>query len=249
LILDSTVKKGWGFSLGLHFLLLLFLLAYKIELPPFILDFTPVNFAPLGEQGVGEEGTLQALHAGTPMVELPRRPMLDETSPLLQLPDRARPPVEAVIPDERPVDRLSDMARPGKRLTLPSDLSGLSSRPAAAPLPVESSWLEGERQQAMSAKLTGDEVFSINWEGTARQKISGDLPLFPPGLKRDATIQLSFNVAADGTVTLAVPITKGLPELEKASLDAIRKWRFNALDPSTSQTIQKGEITFHYKLK
>jgi len=246
---NEDTKKGWTISIFVHLVLLLFFFWFKVEVLPFILDFTPVNFAPFADIDNSQGSALEALEAGSPMVELPRRPMLDEASPLLQLPDRARPPVEAIIPQDRPEEMKPELVNPGRRMLLPTDISGRGDRPSPTPLPVESSWLEGERQQAMTSKLTGDEMFAISWEGQQRVKISGDLPVFPPGVNRAATVKLTFEVAPDGVVNFASPSTKGVPELEQVSIEALRKWRFNALDPSMPQMKQRGEITFIFTLK
>lgn len=175
--------------------------------------------------------------------------MLEDESPLLQLPDRDRPPIEAAIPRYRPEEILPEQTRNGQRMLLPSTIPGRSDRPLPTPLPVESSWLEGERQQVMSSKLIGDEMFSINWEGQQRVKTSGDLPKFPSGVNRAATVTLTFEVAPDGVVSFASPTTKGVPELEQVSIEALRKWRFNVLDLSMPQVKQRGEITFVFTLK
>jgi TonB family protein len=114
---------------------------------------------------------------------------------------------------------------------------------------VNDAWLEGDRQAAISGKLAGDDMFSIAWEGPVRVKVSGALPEFPPGVNRAATVKLSFEVAPDGSVTFTAPVTKGVPELEKVSMAALRAWRFNALDPSQPQVKQRGEITFIFRLK
>ncbi len=253
-VMDPTLSRresgsGWTISIVVHLILALFLYWSQVEIAPFILDFTPVDFAPLTEISESDGSAMAALEAGAPIVELPRRPMLDETSPLLQLPDRHRPPVEALIPRDRPEGISPELLQPGRRMLLPTDLPGRGDRPIPPPLPVESSWLEGERQQAISSKLTGDEMFSISWEGPQRLKVSGELPKFPQGVNRAATVKLTFEVAPDGVVVFVLPVAKGVPELEQVSIDALRKWRFNALDPSIPQQKQRGEITFVFRLK
>lgn len=246
---DRNSRTGWILSILIHLFLLLFLFWFRIEIAPFILDFTPVDFAPYSDINEPDGSAMSTLEAGAPLVELPRRPMLDETSPLLQLPDRKRPPVEPVIPKDRPEELLPDPMQTGRRMLLPAELPGRGERPMPEPLPVESSWLEGERQQAMSSKVAGDEMFSISWEGPKRVKTSGELPVFPARVNRAVTVKLTFEVAPDGMVTYASPSTKGVPELEQVSIDALRKWRFNALDPASPQQNQRGEITFIFTLK
>jgi len=246
---ERGTERGWVVSIVVHAILLLLFYLYRIDILPFILDFTPVNFAPFSDVAETEPTSVHDALSGAPIVELPRRPMLDESSPLLQLPDRERPILEAVIPQERPEEMKPDLTVSSRRMLLPTAVTGRSDRPTASPMPVESSWLEGERQQSMNSKLAGDEMFTIAWEGTQRQKISGDLPKFPAGVNRASTVKLAFDVAPDGTVIFVSPSTKGVPELEQVSIEALRKWRFNPLDPSIPQAKQRGEITFVFTLK
>lgn len=242
-------RIGWTTSILLHILLLLIFVLSRLDIRPFELTFTRIEFAPLSTYKADEGSVLASLESGKPIVELPRRSMLEDESPLLRLPDRPKPIIEAVAPHERPeiVDRVTTQT--GRRITLPTEAKGLRERPVIEPLPVADDWLAGERSQALSEKVAGDEMFSISWEGAARTKLSGALPTFPPGVQRAATIILSFEVSPAGEVVRAAPVTKGVPELEKAALDALRTWRFNTLDPALQQVNQRGEIKFVFKLK
>jgi len=241
-------RAGWGASIALHLLLLLWFLLWKMQLTPFVLDFTPVNFAPLTTLPEDAGEALSALASNAPVVELPRRPMLDENA-LLKLPDQSRRPIEAVVPRERPETTRPELDRDRGRMLLPTGSLGRSDRPSISPADVDDSWLAGDRQAAAAGKIAGDEMFTIRWEGPIRNKISGELPLFPPGVNRDVTVRLSFDVAPDGAVVFVAPAAKGVPELERASIEALRTWRFGRLDPAQPQTNQRGEISFIYKLK
>ncbi len=242
-------RIGWTASVGLHLLLMLGFLVWKMQIAPFILDFTPMTFAPLADVRSFGPSARAALESGSPMVELPRRPMLDETSPLLQLPDRARPLIEAIIPHERPEAVTPDPTQITRRMLLPSSSKLSGERPSTSPIAVNDDWLAGERSQAVSGKLGGDDMFTISWEGPSRVKLSGTPPEFPKGVDRASLVKLTFDVAPDGSVVFISPATKGVPELEKVSIDALRSWRFNRLDPALSQMNQRGEITFVFRLK
>jgi len=67
----SDSRIGWTSSLAFHCLLLLIFLFWKLKIAPFILDFTPMTFAPLAVVQQSGESALSALSAGAPIVELP----------------------------------------------------------------------------------------------------------------------------------------------------------------------------------
>ncbi len=242
-------RIGWTGSIILHLLLFLIFILAKLDIRPFELTFTQIDFIPLSTFEADEGSILNALESGKPIVDLPRRSMIEDEAPLLKLPDKSRPIIEAVAPREKPEIIEQFPPQTGRRIALPTDTKGLQERPAIEPLPVADDWLAGERTQAMSEKVAGDEMFTISWEGVARIKLSGSLPTFPPGVQRAATIILSFEVNPSGEVIRIAPVTKGVPELEKVAIEALRTWRFNPLDPTLTQVNQKGEITFIFKLK
>ncbi|MBM3329359.1 MAG: hypothetical protein FJY67_07810 [Calditrichaeota bacterium] len=203
---------------------------------------------PLSSVETDESRVMEALSGGLPQVELPRRPMLEEASPLLRLAERERPIVDAVAPVERPETIEPERPRPGRRSEFESSSAG-RERPAIEPLTPTDDWLTGQRSEALSGPVVGDELFAISWEGIARTKLSGALPEFPPGVNRTATIRLAFAVNPAGDVVTLSPVVKGVPELERVSIDALRTWRFNALDRTLPQADQRGEITFIFKLR
>ena len=77
-----------------HGLLIMAFVMTNFELKPFDLDYTPVTFAPLAEIKPGGGPTSPKWGGAQPLVELPKRPMLNETSPLLKLPDGFVKPVK-----------------------------------------------------------------------------------------------------------------------------------------------------------
>ena len=235
-------RIGWWISGVLHAILAVIFFFMLIDVRPFVLDFTELSFAPASDFESGGGAPLPTLEGGSPVIELPSRPMISETSPLLKLPDRNRPIADAVPPQERPKFTDSDLLKPGKRASLLPSGSGTKERPSMSALPVDDELLTGTRPEASSDQLVSDEMFTISWD-------SGRLPTFPSDVKRTATVKISFTVAPDGTVIFATPHTKSDPRLEQVSIDALRSWRFNPLESSHKQQNQSGVITFVFKLK
>lgn len=244
------IRVGWWISGGLHVTLAVIFFFMLIDVKPFMLDFTEMTFAPTGDLESSGGGVLPTLDSGSPVIELPSRPMISETSPLLKLPDKNRPVIDAVSPQERPQFTSSDMLKPGKRASLLPSGSGSKERPSMSALPVEDELLVGNRPEGSSDQLVSDEMFTISWDsGISRAKQSGRLPEFPSDVKRAATVKISFTVAPDGSVVFATPHTKSDPRLEQVSIDALRTWRFTPLESSQEQQNQSGIITFVFKLK
>ncbi len=64
--------------------------------------------------------------------------------------------------------------------------------------------------------------------------------------QQEGKVKFVFKVAPDGTVISVTAITDK-NELKQAGLDAIRSWRFNAVDPSAG--VQTLNVTITFKLK
>jgi TonB family protein len=88
----------------------------------------------------------------------------------------------------------------------------------------------------------------IDWGGGGNRWIVGEkvLPKFPADVNVSATIKLRFEVSPDGTVTKITPIQRADPRLEKAAIEALKKWRFN---PIEGNTIMVGTIPLTFRLK
>ena len=91
--------------------------------------------------------------------------------------------------------------------------------------------------------------FSIEWFGAERERISGKLPEFPEGVKKEGVVKIKFFVKPDGTVGEIIPVLKADSKLENASLNALKNWRFSSLGNEAPQVDQQGVITFIFKLK
>lgn len=242
-------RIGWAVSGGFHLLLALVFILFVFELKPFDLNFTAITFS--SPAAISSDQAISAAVTGgsAPLIELPRRPMLDETSPLLKLPDQTRQLLEANLPSEKPKLTLDDRLIPRSRADLSGESEIKRERAAVKPLPLSDEALLGERQGLLGGKIAGDEMFSVSWDGSPRTKISGNLPEFPPGVNRSALVRIQIEVAPDGAVVFTSPAEKSIPELERVSMEALKSWRFNPLDRSISQVNQKGIVTFIFELK
>lgn len=90
----------------------------------------------------------------------------------------------------------------------------------------------------------------LDWgDGGTRKKISGELPLYPPGVHVEAQIKIETVVAPDGSVKRCKPAQKGNRKLEEAAMDKVRLWMFEELRSSSTQKDQICVITFNFTLK
>ena len=240
---------GYVISIALHLLIGFAFFLTTLELKPFDLDFTPVTFAPMSEiqQGGGEVS--RKWGGAAPVVDLPKRPMLEESSPLLKLPESSRQPIIAPSTSGKPRLSSIESLRPGKHLTMKDLVTGEHERAPIQPIPIDDVVLFGQRSDRVGEQIAKQEVFTIEWDGPVRVKTSGILPEYPEKVNVEALVRLSFTVAPDGSVINVAPITKGQPALEKVSLAVLRTWRFNRLDRGLVQRNQVGEITFRFLLE
>ena len=242
-------RTGWVVSIVVHLLLVLAFIATKLDLKPFDLDFTPVTFAPISEELEGSGASSEKWGGAKPLVDLPQRPMLEETSPLLKLPESTRQAVIAPSDLGKPDISKIETLRPGKRVNPKSLVSGKPERAPMKPIPLSDKELFGKRSDVIGKEIAQHEAFTIEWKGLARFKSTGELPEYPPNVNREAIVRLSFTVSPGGGVILVKPVTKGEPELEKVAISALRSWRFNRLDEAETQNNQQGVITFRFLLE
>lgn len=264
------MQIGWAVSVGLHLLVLLIFLLIVVPVKPFVEDFaelyfrtvpappkvqqktTPVTPAVQTKPETREKPKEQVVPRSTDTgarVELPQRRTFrdDETEiPISESTRLQEPPkpdaAEATrtisvpttgetgraLPDvpvgEREIPSVDKLLEPGQRPSGP----GVSTTPLAG---------------------TSRQSFEILWEGPSREILSGPLPEYPPDVSREVRIRLDFQVLADGSVGMIVPITKGETTLENLAIETLRTWRFSPLDLSQPQGIQSAVITFVFTLK
>ncbi len=87
----------------------------------------------------------------------------------------------------------------------------------------------------------------IEWGGGGNRIVLQKIvPKFPSGVNTNAEIRIKFTVLPDGTVGRIIPLQKADPRLEKAALDALRQWRFNALK---TDIVMEGIIPLSFVLQ
>jgi TonB family protein len=108
---------------------------------------------------------------------------------------------------------------------------------------------EGDFLNSLSERLTrGDNVSPYILEGeiSSRTILHKQIPEYPQGIQKNARVKIKFQVTAPGEVANVVLVQKADPILDRISVEAIKKWRFNAIEQEVKQT---GFITFIYQIK
>lgn len=255
---NSVTQRCWSYSIGLHMLLLILLLLLHLEIS--IEDeYLEMSFA------------FTEARTPTPTTVRQPAPLQRRAAP----PVRTRPPAESVTLPERQMRELEEpeihVPRRGAALAA-AELAPLGDR-LAAPAPdsreildirghtgFDQRELAGSRPEVAGDRLSAPigetlsgggarEAFNIEWIGTAREKLSGVLPTYPPGVQENMTIRLAFDVDPAGGVANAIPVQKGQAQLENAAIRAIKTWQFNPLESSAPQQVQRGVIAFHFRIR
>ncbi|MEF8796446.1 MAG: energy transducer TonB [Salinivenus sp.] len=86
-----------------------------------------------------------------------------------------------------------------------------------------------------------------NIEGLDRNPEFAPLPAYTEQV--NARIRVRITVSPEGRIVKRIPLIKGNPKLEAAVMDALQRWRFNALPPGAPQETQTGTITFTFRLE
>ncbi|MEI6090454.1 MAG: TonB family protein [bacterium] len=98
-----------------------------------------------------------------------------------------------------------------------------------------------------TGKGLGSGFGDIEWGGGGnRIVLSKQVPKFPKNVKTSATIKVKFYVQPDGSVSKIIPLQKADPELERAVIEALKKWRFN---PIKSDVVMVGTIPITFILR
>ena len=243
---------GLGTSVALHAALLFlftFLTAANVDTPQ--IGFVEVEFGPFAEGRparplVDERPDPIEEQANEP--EAPEEPVeqppAPEESRQVDLPDQSEqildeervesPTVYPISPEEQNVDEAIDVVDP---------------EPEPPPIrPLGSGALEGLQgnQSGSGGQGTEEEQAApFEIEGLNRDGVYAPLPRYEENA--DATIRVRITVDPQGRVTSLFPLLKGDPVLEQATMDALRRWRFNPLPPNAPQELQTGVVTFRFR--
>lgn len=98
-----------------------------------------------------------------------------------------------------------------------------------------------------SGRGKGQGFGDIDWGGGGNRTVLKKVfPKFPSGVRTSAQIKIMFTVKSDGTVSKMVPLQKADPRLEKAAMDALRRWRFNPIEDDVEM---QGTIPLTFVLR
>lgn len=252
--LFSNLRNSLALSILGHFILFLLFLIINTGFRLKSSDFAEISFVsgspirPSMRPGRTEPELAPARKEQLPqkpLVDLPERRMLEDESPLLT--ERQR---EKLSPDLDTAILPNRSREPDYSEKITSDRVG-ERHASQSPLAAEKID-SGSRDQLGTEPFspTGSEqLFSIEGDAARRSIVRKIIPQYPPGLQKEATIKVRFEVLPDGTVSNMIPMIKGEPTLENLTLEALRQWQFNPLPPALEQKTVTGIITFRYVLR
>lgn len=240
--MDRSDWIGLSTTLGVHVaLLVIFSLLTAIRPQPQPLGFVEVEFGEFAEGRpvqAAPEPTEEAASETTepqPEPETPQdEPPTEEVTEPVELPEQ-----------EEPVEDPESVPPPDEE-TIP---------PEPQPEEQQASQREENTSTAESGAESGDQgegateekSAPYNIEGLDRDPVYSPLPQYAE--KVDATIRVRITVDPRGRIVQRIPLLKGNPELERAVMDALQRWRFNALPANAPQEPQTGIITFRFRLQ
>ena len=240
---DSNTARGFGIALLMTTIFIIF--SPVLHIAPPIDRTISYNTVPLMLLNFGDgDGT--GMSKGNLSQEGMSRKGPESTSPLedANIPSKTKLSKTANSSDEltgnlKPVDQLSSDIKSKNESEKGagtkdigtsdglSDASGLGSRG--------------------SGKGSGLGFGDIEWGGGGnRVVLHKPLPKFPSGVNTNATLKFKFTVLPDGTVGRIIPLQKADPVLETAALNALRQWRFNALN---KDVVMEGIIPLTFVLR
>ena len=218
-------------SLVIHALVLL-LLAFKhvqlTQVPP--LGFIEVELGPWAEGRPVQQSEQPRPNEAAPEPQ-PETPQ-EETA---ALPEKTRP-VE--LPETPPVQEEERINEPEETRVAPEP----QNNPAEVKKP-EAGAATGNEGEGQEDQRSAPYLI----EGLDRTLVQAPLPVYAE--KVNAIIRVRIVVDPQGRVVQAIPLLKGNPALERAVLEALRRWRFNPLPPGVPPENQTGTITFRFRLE
>lgn len=103
---------------------------------------------------------------------------------------------------------------------------------------------------SLSQKLTetsnANSPYILEGDISSRIILSKIIPSYPAGAQKSVSVKIRLEVNSDGTVGDIIIIKKAGPPFDDSAMQALKKWRFNAL---SRDVIQTGTITIIYELK
>ncbi len=131
----------------------------------------------------------------------------------------------------------------------------VKNKDVSEPLPVKK---KKKKKKSNEKKISRDREdnqvgkygIAFDWGGkTVRKILDYNIPKYPSGVSKEIDLKLKFTILPDGTVGSIIPLIKADTRLEMVAIRALRQWRFEPLDKSKKQTIQKAIIVFPFRLR
>ena len=233
---DKQLSEGFGIAVIIHLLLFFGLIVYVISQPPEqVRSGIPLELIRLGlGNGPGSGGNLSP--AGDPMKGPKPENPLEDASRQEQTRQKVQPATEYELGKRVVASNVSNAAH--SKDTLGSRGKKNLGNPNGNP---NGTGLAGTGNGPGSGL-----GFGLDWGGGGNRIVLNKvLPVYPPGVNKNAQIRMRFRVQPDGSVGLMIPTQKGDPRMEEAVYKALRQWRFNA---TPGKDPQQGEITFSFKV-
>ncbi|MEM8601738.1 MAG: TonB family protein [Bacteroidota bacterium] len=234
-------RKGLLATAAFHVVLLavLFVSTYTVTIPQ--LGFMEVDFGPIQE-------ARPAQRTSVPTPEPPQPDTQAEAAPAT-----ATRPVD--LPEVVPEPAPERIATPDTEQRDPQPEGETASderepRPETPDAP-ETTGGTPDADTGTTTDQTGtgsaDRTTSpFSLEGLDRTPLSTPLP---PNPGARGTVAIRVTVDPSGRVVQALPARRGGdPRLDRAALDALRSWRFDALPAGAPQELQSGIVTFVFRL-
>jgi protein TonB len=235
---------GLAASLALHLaLLLLFGWLKASEPPPRQLGFIEVEFGRFAEGRPVRAVEATAPEATAP--EAPEPPPEEEPPPEAPAP-AAEAPAPVDLPDQEPPPDAPDEVPPTDEAAVPPEPQPDPPAEEAAD-PTDADTPTGADSGTPGQGADEDQAAPYSIEGLNRDPVRAPLPRYAE--KVNAVIRVRVTVDPQGRIVRRLPLMKGNPALEQAVMEALARWRFNALPPDAPQENQTGTITFAFRLE
>ncbi len=259
---EKREYRGYIVSSAFHIFLALVFLKIGIDLSPQLPEFFELTFTTVtAGETEGKVYTPPPPRTSKPtgvqtisikmkeVVELPERRTVDIEVPEIPVAEK-----EKIFANESPV-RLGDKIEIGgePERESPENILSLFGE-VTENFDVENMSITGTFQADTISRETGMNVsaiqsYTIEWVGGQREKVRGNLPVYPQGINKTAVIRLRFEVFPNGTVGEILPLRKGNTILENIAINSLKEWQFNSFEQEAPQVMQEGVITFIYRLE
>ena len=230
---QKDLLKGIYSSTFFHLLLLLFSLWFTIPLKEEKREYVDLTWTSLPSRAV-----IQPLPMETPKTSTRNEVRPQEPTTPVELPKLKSQKELETLPLSR-----KEKPHPEEE-TLPTSTSPRTEEK-------ESITFEEEEKKVMKGTEEEKKEPSYFLEGAPAERmiLSKVIPKYPPGLQKEALIQVKLTVDPGGQVTSLIPLQKGDPILEEITMKALAQWKFAPLPLDVPQIPQEGQITFIYRLQ